>query len=75
MKEELEGILKTLSANDEYGMILRAKGMLQSTDNSWIYFDLVPGEYEMREGSPDYTGRICVIGSKIKTEEIEKLFQ
>ena len=75
VKEELEGILKTLSANDEYGMILRAKGMLQSTDNSWIYFDLVPGEYEMREGSPDYTGRICVIGSKIKTEEIEKLFQ
>ena len=73
--DELEEILKTLSENDDYGMILRAKGMLQSTKGGWIYFDLVPGEYEMREGTPDYTGRICVIGSKIKTEEIEKLFQ
>ena len=73
-RKELEEILNTLSADDSYGMILRAKGMLPATDGGWIYFDLVPGEYEMREGSPDYTGRLCVIGSKIKTEEIEKLF-
>ena len=69
------GILKTLSSDDSFGMILRAKGILPATDGGWIYFDLVPGEYEMREGSPDYTGRLCVIGSKIKTEEIETLFQ
>ena len=73
-RSDVEEILKTLSANDSYGMILRAKGMLPATDGGWIYFDLVPGEYEMREGSPDYTGRLCVIGANIKTEEIEKLF-
>ena len=74
-RDEVEGILKTLSSDDRFGMILRAKGILPATDGGWIYFDLVPGEYEMREGSPDYTGRLCVIGSKIKTEEIETLFQ
>ena len=73
-RSDVEEILKTLSADDSYGMILRAKGMLPATDGGWIYFDLVPGEYEMREGSPDYTGRLCVIGANIKTEEIEKLF-
>ena len=74
-RDEVEGILKTLSSDDSFGMILRAKGILPATDGGWIYFDLVPGEYEIREGSPDYTGRLCVIGSKIKTEEIETLFQ
>ena len=73
-RSDVEEILKTLSADDSYGMILRAKGMLPATDGGWIYFDLVPGEYEMREGSPDYTGRLCVIGANIKTDEIEKLF-
>ena len=73
-RSDVEEILKTLSGDDSYGMILRAKGMLPATDGGWIYFDLVPGEYEMREGSPDYTGRLCVIGANIKTDEIEKLF-
>ena len=73
-KEELEQILKTLSQDDRYGMILRAKGMVQATDDSWIYFDLVPGEFEMRSGSPDYTGRLCVIGANIHTDELEQLF-
>ena len=65
-KEEVETILKALSAdNNEYGIILRAKGMLPSQDGTWIYFDMVPEEYEIREGQPEYTGRLCVIGSKI----------
>lgn len=73
-KQEMEEILKTLSNNEEYGMILRAKGIVPSTDQSWIYFDLVPGEYELREGSPEYTGRLCVIGTDLKTKELERLF-
>ena len=74
-KEEVETILKVLSAdNNEYGIILRAKGMLPSQDGTWIYFDMVPEEYEIREGQPEYTGRLCVIGSKIDEAKLEKLF-
>ncbi|MFQ9389560.1 MAG: GTP-binding protein [Coprococcus sp.] len=74
-KEEVETILKALSAdNNEYGIILRAKGMLPSPDGTWIYFDMVPEEYEIREGQPEYTGRLCVIGSKIDETKLEKLF-
>ena len=74
-KEEVETILKALSAdNNEYGIILRAKGMLPSQDGTWIYFDMVPEEYEIREGQPEYTGRLCVIGSKIDETKLEKLF-
>lgn len=73
-KEELEAILQKLSKDDSYGMILRSKGILQTEDGSWVQFDLVPGEYEIREGSADYTGRICVIGSKLKEDELEGLF-
>ena len=74
-KEEVETILKALSAdNNEYGIILRAKGMLPSQDGTWIYFDMVPEEYEIREGQPEYTGRLCVIGSKIDEAKLEKLF-
>ena len=74
-KEEVETILKALSAdNHEYGIILRAKGMLPSQDGTWIYFDMVPEEYEIREGQPEYTGRLCVIGSKIDEAKLEKLF-
>lgn len=73
-KEELEEILQKLSKDDSYGMILRSKGILQTEDGSWVQFDLVPGEYEIREGSADYTGRICVIGSKLKEDELEGLF-
>ena len=74
-KEEVETILKALAAeNNEYGIILRAKGMLPSQDGTWIYFDMVPEEYEIREGQPEYTGRLCVIGSKIDETKLEKLF-
>ena len=74
-KEEVETILKALAEeNNEYGIILRAKGMLPSPDGTWIYFDMVPEEYEIREGQPEYTGRLCVIGSKIDETKLEKLF-
>ena len=74
-KEEVETILKALAAeNNEYGIILRAKGMLPSPDGTWIYFDMVPEEYEIREGQPEYTGRLCVIGSKIDETKLAKLF-
>ena len=74
-KEEVETILKALAAeNNEYGIILRAKGMLPSPDGTWIYFDMVPEETEIREGSPEYTGRLCVIGSKLKEDKLAELF-
>ena len=73
-KENLEKMLEALSASDEYGIILRAKGMLPAEDGTWIYFDMVPEEYEIREGAPEYTGRICVIGSKLNEEKLEELF-
>ena len=74
-KEEVETILKSLAAeNNEYGIILRAKGMLPNPDGTWIYFDMVPEEYEIREGQPEYTGRLCVIGSKIDETKLAKLF-
>ena len=73
-REGLEKMLEALSASEDYGIILRAKGMLPAEDGTWIYFDMVPEEYEIREGSADYTGRICVIGSKLKEDELEGLF-
>ena len=73
-KDELEQILKTLSDSEEYGIVLRAKGMLPGTDGTWLHFDLVPGEYEIRNGLADYTGRLCVIGSKLDEAKLEKLF-
>ena len=74
-REEVEAILKALSETEEYGAVLRAKGMLPGTDGTWIYFDMVPGEYELREGQPDYTGRLCVIGSKLKEDKLAELFR
>ena len=74
-KEELDEILVKLSEETEFGIILRAKGMLPTADGTWLYFDLVPGEYEIRNGAPDYTGRLCVIGSKMDTDKLEKLFK
>ena len=73
-KEELTGILDKLSGSEEYGMILRAKGMLPCEDDTWIYFDMVPEETEIREGAPEYTGRLCVIGSKLNEEKLAELF-
>ena len=74
-KAELEAALKKLSESEEYGIILRAKGMVANEDGTWIYFDLVPGEYELREGNPEYTGRLCVIGTNLDTRKLEELFQ
>lgn len=73
-KEEMEHILKALSDTEDYGVVLRAKGMVPCTDGTWIHFDLVPGEYEVRTGAADYTGRLCVIGSKLQEEALAKLF-
>lgn len=72
---DMEHILKTLSESEDYGMILRAKGMVPDVNGEWIYFDLVPGEYELRKGKPDYTGKLCVIGSELKEDKLSELFQ
>lgn len=73
-KENLEKILEELSESGEYGIILRAKGMLPAENGTWIYFDMVPEETEIREGAPEYTGRLCVIGSKLKEDKLAELF-
>ena len=70
-RAKLEEVLKKFVDSDN---ILRSKGMVESTDGTWLYFDMVPGEYELRDGEPDYTGRLCVIGSKIDEHKIEELF-
>ncbi|MCR5793491.1 MAG: GTP-binding protein [Lachnospiraceae bacterium] len=76
-KAELEGILAKLAVEEDnpYGIILRAKGIVQSDGEGWLHFDLTPGEYEVRNGSADYTGRICVIGSELKEDVLKDLFQ
>ena len=74
--DQIRSILKTLSESDEnsYGIILRAKGMVPRADGTWINFDMVPEESEVRDGAADYTGRLCVIGSKLNEEKIAELF-
>ncbi|RGT72725.1 CobW family GTP-binding protein [Mediterraneibacter massiliensis] len=73
-REEIEYILKELEQEEKFGTVLRAKGMVAGEDGNWIYFDMVPEEQEVRSGAPEYTGRICVIGSKLQEEKLEKLF-
>ncbi len=73
-KETLSEILRKLSETDDYGDILRAKGMLPTPDGKWMFFDLVPEEYEIRDGEPEITGRICVIGAKLKEDALKELF-
>ncbi len=72
--EELDFLLKALSETEGYGTILRSKGIIPMADGTWKQFDLVPEEYEIREGQADYTGRICVIGTDLKEEELLRLF-
>jgi len=73
--EQLEDILKRLSATREFGDVLRAKGMLPTENpGEWLYFDLVPEQYEIRQGRPDYTGKVCVIGASLKEEELNSVF-
>ena len=74
-KTVIEQALKALSETEDYGNILRAKGMVEATDGSWIYFDMVPGEYELREGQPEYTGRLCVIGCDLAEDRLLQLFE
>ena len=73
-KDEIGAILEKLVNSEEYGVVLRAKGMVPAKDNTWIYFDAVPGEYEIREGSPEYTGKLCVIGTNICEHRMKELF-
>ncbi len=74
-KSVVEQALKLLSETEDYGTILRAKGMVEASDGTWIYFDMVPGEYELREGQPEYTGRLCVIGCDLKQDRLAQLFE
>ena len=74
-KEEIEYILSELDKEEEYGIVLRAKGMVPATDGGWIYFDYVPEESNIRSGKPDVTGKFCVIGSKLKEDKLAELFQ
>lgn len=67
-------MLKALSETEGYGTILRSKGILQMADGTWKQFDLVPQEYEVRGGQADYAGRVCVIGTDLKEEELKELF-
>ncbi len=74
-KDQLEDILKRLADTKEFGDVLRAKGMLPTENpGEWLYFDLVPEQYEIRDGKPDYTGKVCVIGANLKEEELNKVF-
>ena len=73
-EQEIRAILAKLGDAESYGMILRAKGIVDATDGEWIYFDYVPGEIDVRRGSPAVTGRFCVIGSKMKEDALKELF-
>ena len=73
--EGITAILETFSEGDDYGMILRAKGIVAAEDGKWIHFDYVPGEPDVRYGTPSVIGRICVIGSGIDKEKIKELIE
>jgi G3E family GTPase len=73
-KEIIENALKTLADSDDYGYIVRSKGIVPAEDGTWIYFDLVDGEYEIRTGDPDVTGKLVVIGTDVKEDKVEELF-
>ena len=73
-KDQIGNILKELETDGSYGNVLRAKGMVAGSDGEWIYFDMVPGEHEVRTGAPEYTGRICVIGAELNEDKLAVLF-
>ena len=73
-RAELEDLLKLLSMTQDFGTVLRAKGIVQTEEGGWLEFDMVPEETEIRDCKPDYIGRICVIGTELKKEELEKVF-
>ena len=74
-KEKLESLLQELAHSEKYGQVLHAKGMLPDADGTWYYFDLVPEETEVRTGAPIYTGKVCVIGSNLKEDELKAAFE
>ena len=74
-KEKLESLLQELAHSEKYGQVLRAKGMLPDAAGTWYYFDLVPEETEIRTGAPIYTGKVCVIGSNLKEDELKAAFE
>lgn len=74
-REALEKILEELAYGDGFGEVLRAKGMIPGGEKGqWLYFDLVPEQYEIRDGAPEYTGKVCVIGADLKEEDLKKAF-
>ena len=73
-KDQISNILTELETDGSYGNVLRAKGMVSGADREWIYFDMVPGEHEVRTGAPEYTGRICVIGAELNEDKLAALF-
>ena len=74
-REEIEQMLSKLEDEETYGIVLRTKGVVPAADGSWIEFDYVPGEADVRSGSADVTGKFCVIGAELKEENLEKLFR
>ena len=74
-EDKLREILDTLADTEKYGVILRAKGIVPCDAGEWLYFDLVPGEFEVRKGKADITGKLCVIGSKLKEDDLAELFE
>ncbi len=73
-RKELEDILAVMAESEGFGRILRAKGIVEGEDGSWMEFDMVPGEIQIREGEPDYTGLVCVIGTELKETELDSVF-
>ena len=74
-EEELRAILESLEDEERFGAVLRAKGIVDSGDGNWIYFDYVPGEVNIRRGAAELTGRFCVIGAKLKEQALKELFK
>ena len=72
--DEMKEILEKLANTEEYGIILRAKGIVPNAEGTWIYYDLVPGEYELRTGEPEITGKVCVIGTKLAEDKLKEVF-
>ena len=73
--EKIREVLEAIEDQNEYGFVLRAKGIVAGEDGQWIHFDYVPGEPDVRNGSAEVTGRICVIGTDIDEDKIRQLFQ
>ncbi|MBO4819751.1 MAG: GTP-binding protein, partial [Firmicutes bacterium] len=74
-EEDIKAKLEALGNTEEYGMVVRAKGIVACSDGGWIHFDYTPGEVDVRKGSASPTGLLCVIGAELKAEKVERLFE